>query len=82
LAPDPRRVPAEFAHIDNRGLIRISAGIGVTGDPRGARDIVRFFSPPQTRTPATIAQAVTTHAITPWMRVGFCRAPTLQDSAR
>jgi len=32
-----RRVPAEFAHLDNRSLIQISTGISVTDDPRGIR---------------------------------------------
>jgi len=32
-----RRVPAEYAHLDNRSLIQLSTGIRVTDDPRGIR---------------------------------------------
>jgi len=32
-----RRVPAEFAHLDRRGLVRISTNIAVADDPRAVR---------------------------------------------
>lgn len=32
-----RRVPAEFARLDKRGLVRITTGIAVADDPRGIR---------------------------------------------
>jgi hypothetical protein len=32
-----RRVPAEFAHLDQRGLVRVSTEIAVADDPRGVR---------------------------------------------
>lgn len=40
-----RRVPAEYAHLDNRALIQISTGIRITDDPRGiaaAREVQRL----------------------------------------
>lgn len=38
-----RRVPAEYQHLDRRGLVRISTDIAVAHDPRGvkAKDVVR-----------------------------------------
>jgi len=64
-----RRIPAEFDHINDRSLIQIT-GIGVTSDPRSARDIA-LPSPHRPGRQPLSRPAVTTRAITAWRRVTF-----------